>query len=217
MIGSLGTYFLMRDGSDETAVTSPSTAAVEPSPDPLEPSPEPEETTAEALPEPVPSVEQEISPPPPPVAPEVEEAPEPTVEEAPPADVEPPAPQEPDGWLNVDAYLVTVEDAMNFTEAPAGFAEYTAERISTVDSYGCHSDFWIWSVHPQGWAYGSEGATGADGCGGGAAYVWQNRNGTWTDVVGMQDVIPCREFEDLGVPENAGFLECLDDGEIRYY
>ena len=117
-------------------------------------------------------------------------------------------------WIAMSAQLSTPEDVWSFSEAPEGFQDFASFFVGVVDESGCTPEIEIYAVHADGWVYGTSGYAE---CGGGAWIIWSDRDGAWTELFGMQDILYCTEFSNEGVPEGTGQLECLADGGTRYY
>ena len=115
-------------------------------------------------------------------------------------------------WISLGEDLVSPEDAWNLDSLPEGFAEYAAGLLAGED--GCTPEIYVSEVHASGFVIGAEG----DGeCGGGAWIVWSDTSGTWKDVLGFQDLLPCSDYENAGVLRGTNALECADGDDIRIF
>lgn len=61
------------------------------------------------------------------------------------------------------------------------------------------------------------GSQGGITCGGGAHYIWVERENGWEALFEMQDLLPCEDLERAGVPQDTHSLECFSNDEVYYY
>lgn len=119
-----------------------------------------------------------------------------------------------DGWITEEVVLATDADVWDLDQAPEEFQSYIAGIVGEADDYGCTTEVHVYAMHPDGFVYGVQG--GLD-CGGGAHVIWSDKGGEWEELFGMQDLLPCEDIANAGVPENMGVLECVSGDEVYYY
>ena len=125
----------------------------------------------------------------------------------------PPTPTPPVTWTEVDAYMDTSDAAWALKEAPESFRAMAADFINN-DTDGCGRMMWVTDIHPDGFVIGSQGGIT---CGGGAHYIWVDSGNGWEELFGMQDLLPCEDFERAGVPQDTHSLECVSNDEVYFY
>ena len=119
----------------------------------------------------------------------------------------------PEVWIGMDAQLLTPEDAWLLVQAPEGFRALAADFLS-ADYDGCAPEIYVREVNHAGYVIGTEGFLD---CGSGANIVWGDQGAGWGELFGMQDLLPCEDFERAGIPAETQSLECVSNDEVYFY
>lgn len=113
-------------------------------------------------------------------------------------------------WVNVNARISSSDDlTIGLQGLPTPFQNYMAGQLASIQPIrpGCGGSAVIVDrYHGAGYAYGAMA-----GCGG-YQVIWGIRDGHWTELTGGQDIHPCSELDQLGVPKNSG-LSCWTDSQ----
>lgn len=135
--------------------------------------------------------------------------PEPSLELAPTASLSPVPQPTPQGgpWAGMTASLGSPEEARADAGLPPSFQEFLAVRLGYADETGCVTTrVDVKAVHRDGFVFGEEQTSCGD-----SLTVWGITEQRWHYIVAFSDAMPCADLAQNQVPAGAPGLRCLDE------
>lgn len=118
-------------------------------------------------------------------------------------------------WKNVGVDVDGASDPDLATLEDQDLAEFLSELTGSPDPQdGCWTNVHVTAYQTTGYAVGS---VSRPECGDGHQVIWAKQGGTWKEVVGWQEPLPCEDIMKHGVPMGAPGVTCFEKGEEHDY